>query len=207
MKKIICIFIVSFSCMLQISGSLYSSRSFPRVVITQYFQSRSFSQLSFSEQVSRQQARRYADRHGYDYKLIQTNETYFQDIIGLHSVWVKQFAIYHLLMYDRYDYVVYVGADYIFLNLERDIVKSVNKWNRNSVLYVSFEPTAVFDMNFQVWRSKDMVNSSFSTECLSHLESTFSDSTEFTFTSSSRGGSMIYFQGLMKPSPMFPCQS
>ena len=32
------------------------------------------------------------------------------------SVWVKQFAIYQLLMYDRYDYVVYVGADYIFLN-------------------------------------------------------------------------------------------
>jgi hypothetical protein len=57
----------------------------------------------------------YAQYHGYEYRQITTNYTYFNVELGFHSSWLKLFAIYECLLND-YDFVLYLDASYYYFD-------------------------------------------------------------------------------------------
>jgi hypothetical protein len=55
----------------------------------------------------------YALTHGYDYRQITADDSYFENVLGFHRSWLKLFAIFEYLS-EGYDYVLYLDPMYYF---------------------------------------------------------------------------------------------
>jgi hypothetical protein len=137
----------------------------------------------FPEQASFVNTLFYAQQHGYDYKLINVNSTYFRDVLGLHESWSKLFAIYSLLSEReteegnvgihgnnsfKYDYVVYLdGSQYFISNPSISLFDQMKTWNRFADIYMISDDVVAEELkteklseiivlpSFQIWKRSE----------------------------------------------------
>lgn len=162
MKYLIYIWILLY-CYLVCSYDLISQS---KIVVFQFFEHETITTVDI---VSILDASNYANRHGYDYKIVQIDNNYFQDRINMHQSWVKIFAIRALLQIG-YDYVVYVGSNYYFGEIDVPIVDQMNKWSKSADIYLSYGTNSFstdncigFQTGFQIWKNTE-INLQFLTE-------------------------------------------
>lgn len=92
----------------------------------------------------------YTQRYGYHLKLFYTNETFFAGKVQIHSSWLKLFAIYSLLKYENYDWVVFIDST---ISPELSVESLLKHYpNKNSFLMLTADKQSI-DPRIQIWKN------------------------------------------------------